>query len=507
MPFTRLAAALFLFAPALADADADAGARTALLTAFGGEALQRVVRFDYRLQLHEASGAPLRDADHRLLPASGQLWQRNRGDGSEAWWDGTSAWQRDAAGRWLALGPAASAALAGHVRSHFFVLLRDPATRVEPLDGQRRRLIPAQGEAFTVVLDGHGRIAENRFDDGTLASESDYVSLDGAWWPRRFAVETTDGRRLNGVFSGLAVGSEAALPAPAPPPSASDGDAVSGAALRLAPGTLSTPRNEYNLSEAAGLRVFARSDAGFANSRIWLQRRAGAGWGAPEEAPLSPGFADSDPWLTADGRWLYFVSNRPAAGREADRRDLDLWRLAVDAAGGFGAPEHLGAAVNSPGYELGPELHDGVLYFNSTRAGGPAALALYRAALQQNGLPGNAEPLPAPFNDGAQQGDFTLSPDGRYALFWSQRAGSAAGDLYAVARRDGGWSATAVRLPAPFNSAGADFTPGFSADGSLLRFASDRAPAGLAETGPGAGGLADLYAVPAADLDAALLGD
>jgi hypothetical protein len=502
MPYTRLASALFLLAPALAGAKADA--RAALVAAFGGEALQRVSRFDYRLQLHAAGGELLRDADHRLLPASGQLWQRNRRDGSEQWWDGSAGWQRDAEGRWLSLDEAASAGLAGHVHSHFFVLLQDPATRVERLDGQRLRLIPATGEAFTIVLDEHGRIAENRFDDGTVATESDYVALDGAWWPQRFAVTTAAGRQLNGVFSAMALGGEAVLPAPAPPPSDQDGEAVSGAALRLAPGTLSTPRNEYNLSEAATLRVFARSDAGFANSRIWRQRRVGGGWSAPEQAPLSPGFADSDPWLTPDGRWLYFVSNRPAAGRAADRRDLDLWRLAVDAGGGFGEPEHLGAAVNSPGYEFGPELHDGVLYFNSTRAGGPAALALYRAALGDDGLPGGAEALPAPFNDGAQQGDFTLSPDGRYALFWSQRAGSAAGDLYAVRRHGEGWDSTAIRLPSPFTSAGFDFTPSFSADGRLLRFASDRAPAGLSETGPGAGGLADLYAVPVADLDAAL---
>jgi hypothetical protein len=502
MPISRLAFALLLLLPAHAGADADA--RAALVAAFGGEALQRVERFDYRLQLHNASGERLRDADHRLLPASGQLWQRNRVDGSEAWWDGSAGWRRDAQGRWLSLSDAAAAGLAGHVRSHFFTLLQDPSTRVQRLDGQRLRLIPTKGEAFTIVLDTHGRIAENRFDDGTVAAESDYIALDGTWWPQRFAVTTAAGRKLNGVFSAFALGGEAVLPAPAPPPSEQDGDAVAGAALRLAPGTLSTPRNEYNLSESARLRVFARSDAEFANSRVWLQRRTGEGWSAPEPAPLSPGFADSDPWLTPDGRWLYFVSNRPAPGRDAERRDLDLWRLAIDAEGGFGEPEHLGAAVNSPGLELGPELHEGVLYFNSTRAGGPAPLALYRAELDDQGRPGAAEALPPPFNDGAQQGDFTLSPDGRYALFWSQRAGSAAGDLYAVRRRGEGWDSTALRLPSPFNSAGFDFTPGFSSDGRLLRFASDRASAGLSETGPGAGGLADLYAVPAAELDAAL---
>ena len=492
-----LLAALVLLCLPLPAAATDA--RDDLVAAFGGEALQRIGRFDYRLVLRDDAGGLLRDADHALLPATGRLWQRDRRDGSERWWDARAGWQRDAQGRWLSLGDAAAAGLAAHVHSHFFVLLRDPATRVESLDARSRRVLPAMGEPFTVLLDADGRIASNRFDDGTVADESGYVALDGAWWPRRFALATADGRRLSGEFSELAVDADANLPAIAPPPASADGAPVAGAALRLAPGTLSTPRNEYNLSEAGDLRVFARSDADFAKARIWLQRRAGDGWGAPEEAPLPPGASDSDPWLTPDGRWLYFASDRAAPGRDAKRRDLDLWRLPIDAQGAFGEPEHLGESVNSPGMELGPELHDGVLYFNSTRAGGTAPLSIYAAALDADHRPGAPSPLPAPFNAGVQQGDFTLSPGGRFALFWSVREGSAAGDVYAVRRVGDGWDARAIRLPSPVNSAGFDFTPSFSADGTLLRFASDRAPAGLPETGPGAGGLADLYAVPAAD--------
>ncbi len=501
-PRHALLAALLVGLPSLAAADA----RADLVAAFGGEALATVEQFDYRMALRDADGRTLRDADHALLPATGRLWRRDRGDGSERWWDGQAGWERDAQGRWLSLGETAAAGLAGHVQSHFFVLLRDPKTQVIALDATTRRLVPAVGEPFTIVLDGDGRIAENRFDGGTVATESDYVMLDGAWWPRRFTVSTADGRRMVGEFSELDVSDDARLPALEPPQAADDAQPVAGAALRLAPGVLSTRRNEYNLSETARLRVFARSDAGFARARIWMQRRVGDRWSAPEEAPLPAGASDSDPWLTPDGRWLYFASDRPAPGRDPARRDLDLWRVPIDADGVFGAPEPLVGAVNSPGMELGPEVHGGTLYFNSTRPSGPAPMALYAAPLDPEGGPAAPQALPSPFNDGVQQGDFTMTPDGRFALFWSQRAGSAAGDVYAV-RRDGeGWAAEAVRLPSPINSAGFDFTPAFSADGTLLRFASDRAPSGLPETGPGAGGLADLYVVSAGEIEAALRG-
>ena len=290
---------------------------------------------------------------------------------------------------------------------------------------------------------------------------------------------------LLGSMAAVAVPSEHRLATPS-----------AGQAVRLGDGWLSTNANEYNLSTDAGQRllVFGRSTTGdFQDARIWTARRDGDGWAAPAPAPFSEAhWRDSDPWLTPDGRWLYFVSNRSAPGRDAARDDLDLWRARVTATG-FGPLEHL-AAASSPGEELGPELHDGWLTFNSTRPDGPAALALYRARMVDD-APMAPEAMPAPFNDGLAQGDLTFSPDGRVALFWSIRGDSRDPDLFIVRRAGRQWSA-AERLAAPFNAPGMDFTPAFSADGRSLRWASQRAPDGVGAIQDGG---ADLYA---ADADA-----
>lgn len=262
-------------------------------------------------------------------------------------------------------------------------------------------------------------------------------------------------------------------------------------AMRLGEGWLSTSANDFNLSMDAGERllVFGRSSTGdFSDAQVWMARRDGSGWDTPARAPFSdPRWRHSDPWLTPDGRWLYFVSNRPAPGRDEAREDLDLWRAPIEG-GRVGALQHL-AAASSPGEELGPELHQGWLLFNSTRSGGPAPLSLYRARLDK-GLPLAPEPMPAPFNEGRVQGDLTFSPDGRTALFWSVRGESKEPDLFASRREGQGWSA-AVRLPAPFNAAGMDFTPSFSADGRTLRWASQRMADG---TDAVEDGRADVYA-------------
>ena len=247
--------------------------------------------------------------------------------------------------------------------------------------------------------------------------------------------------------------------------------------------SFASPRNDYNPSFDAGerLMVFARSDADFANAKIMVAERQGRSWSRARTIGFSdPRYSDSDPWLTPDGRTLYFVSDRPTATR-GNRKDLDIWRSRRTATG-WSSPEHLGDDVNSRGPELGPELHDGVLTFASVRRGGVGGLDIYRSA-ERNGRFGPAELLPGPFNSKESDSDFTLSPDGRLAAFW--RGGQTA-SIYISSRTARGWSEPKPLGPSvnigPFN-----FTPSFTSDGRRLWFASTAARAGQPA------GMADIY--------------
>ena len=243
-----------------------------------------------------------------------------------------------------------------------------------------------------------------------------------------------------------------------------------------------SPLNDYNLSEAGRIRVFARSEAEFRNARILVSERRGRGWSEPRPIAFTdPRFSDSDPWLTPDGRTLYFISDRPAEGRAAGARDYDVWR-ARRTARGWSAPERLGPEVNSAGMELGPELHGGTLYFSSARRSGRGGLDIYAAATRGAGF-APAALLDGPFNGAASDSDFTLSRDGRTALFWRSGDGGT-GRLHIARRGPSGWSEPAP-LPAAINRGAFNFTPSFARDGRSITYAS---------TGPD--GLADIYRAP-----------
>lgn len=233
----------------------------------------------------------------------------------------------------------------------------------------------------------------------------------------------------------------------------------------------------YNLQERGDMRVFARSRAGFRQARIYQQRRVAGQWQREEAMPFSDArWRDSDPHLSADGRALTFSSDRPAEGAKP-MGHLDLYESRMQD-GRWRVPQRLPERWQSPAYELGPERYGDTVYLASYREGGPGKLAIY-AADSPDAAP---QALPAPINVGAANSDFTLTPDGRHALWWSDRAGKdgGPGDLY-VAERLGAGFGPALRLPASVNGPGFEFTPSVSADGQWLFFASTRGDAsGLA---------------------------
>ena len=233
---------------------------------------------------------------------------------------------------------------------------------------------------------------------------------------------------------------------------------------------VSSNLNDYNLSldGVEQVMVFARSEAEFRNARILIAERSGAGWSAP--VPISftdDRYADSDPWLTPDGKTLYFISDRPAEEREQGRTDYDIWQ-SNRTADGWSPPEHLGREVNSRGQELAPELHDGALFFSSARKNGVGGLDIYRAEVVGGRLQ-PAELVEGPFNTISSESDFTLSSDGQSALFWRSLDGR--GTIHISYRDLDRWS-DPVPLAAPINSGPFNFTPSFSADGRQIRYAS-----------------------------------
>jgi TolB protein len=230
---------------------------------------------------------------------------------------------------------------------------------------------------------------------------------------------------------------------------------IIGEATLFAPDIASTEFSEVRLTLSPDGRTalwFSRDRPGGAGGYdIWISRRDGRRWSAARPVPFNSPQRDFDPAFSADGRHVYFCSDR-AGGLGGD----DVYRVAV-AAQGFGTPEQLGPAVNSAGNEFAPMLSpDGTrLLFSSHRPGGTGRHDLH-VAHQSAGKFEAARRLPGAINTPADEFDATFLADGATIAFArAQDFRKDRVDLYAAAPRDGHYDVGTV-LPQTVNSGGKD---------------------------------------------------
>ncbi|MEN5208331.1 TolB-like protein [Stenotrophomonas terrae] len=115
---------------------------------------------------------------------------------------------------------------------------------------------------------------------------------------------------------------------------------------------------------------------------LWQAQLQDKRWTAPQPLALNSSADELDPFLSSDGQWLYFASNR-----KGGHGGLDLFRAAVAADGSLAAPQNLGPAINTRQDERSPALaDDGRLLFASNRGGGSGGWDLWQARASGDGF-------------------------------------------------------------------------------------------------------------------------
>jgi Tol biopolymer transport system component len=211
---------------------------------------------------------------------------------------------------------------------------------------------------------------------------------------------------------------------------------------------------------------------------ILVSRFQNGKWGEPEMAEFSGQHSDFDPFISPDGRRLFFCSDRTA---DAQRKsDFDIWVVDQTATSppsppSWSAPKRLEAPINTPAQEFYPSVAaNGTLYFSSNREGGKGRGDIYRARLI-DGKYAEPENLGEMINSQFFEGDPYIAPDESYLIFvsYGRPEGQGDGDLYLSLRREGAWT-KAVNLGSPINSRALDFCPIVSPDGKYFFFTSER---------------------------------
>ncbi|MCJ7819613.1 MAG: PKD domain-containing protein [Bacteroidales bacterium] len=171
------------------------------------------------------------------------------------------------------------------------------------------------------------------------------------------------------------------------------------------------------------------------NLGIFTARRQGSGW--TDITPFiynDPAYNLSYPFVSSDGRYLFFSSDMPGT-----RGKYDIF-MCENVAGEWSKPVNLGDNVNTADAEIHPFLHNsGRLYFASDRSGGLGGLDIYYS-VSSFGSWSKPQTLSDPINSEADDFAFYSSPSGQEGYFSSNRR-RYSDDIYRYATTIIRWSA------------------------------------------------------------------
>ncbi|MES2110349.1 MAG: OmpA family protein [Bacteroidota bacterium] len=168
---------------------------------------------------------------------------------------------------------------------------------------------------------------------------------------------------------------------------------------------------------------------GLGRCDIYIAQKKGDDWSKPFDLspPINTTGWESQPSISADGKTLYFVSNR-----KGGYGGYDIWKSHLTDKG-WGEPENMGPNINTMYDEQSPFIHadDSTFYFCSNGWPGLGGKDLFVSRLGKDGKWQKPENLGYPINSSGDENGLTLTATGAYAFFSSNNLNGFGGyDIY-----------------------------------------------------------------------------
>ncbi|HIE44701.1 MAG TPA: hypothetical protein EYP87_00665, partial [Flavobacteriaceae bacterium] len=144
-------------------------------------------------------------------------------------------------------------------------------------------------------------------------------------------------------------------------------------------------------------------------------------WGMAKKLPFNyQNFSITYPYLSEDGKTLYFVSDK--SGND------DIYKVKMLSEWGFGIPEKLSSKVNTSSDETSPFILNGNLYFSSKRNGGLGGFDIY--SLDLNDENSEVKRLEEPINSSYDDFCFIKNQSGKGYFSSNRLGGKGKEDIY-----------------------------------------------------------------------------
>jgi len=241
----------------------------------------------------------------------------------------------------------------------------------------------------------------------------------------------------------------------------------------LGEGKISTGSPEFGTTVNAkqDLIFFNRTSADRSEMRILYAILEGGQWTNPHTLPFSTGkYRDVDPFLTVDGKRLYFSSNRPTDTASLETGVFNTWYVEKKGKA-WSAPINPGYPLNSDSTEIFVSMaQSGNAYFVSERETRGIMVCKF-----ENGHYTEAKGIELKLRgESIYASNPCVSSDESFLIVASRDPqGNGTPDLFVSFNEEGKWSEM-INLGEAVNSPYAEFAPGLSKDDHVLFFTSEK---------------------------------
>ena len=212
-------------------------------------------------------------------------------------------------------------------------------------------------------------------------------------------------------------------------------------------------------------------------SVIMVSRKIRNKWRKPKVASFSGSYSDLEPFLSDDGKRLYFASNRPLSVDSTSSKDYDLWVVERESPKAkWSPPINLGPPVNTEHNEFYPSIsQNGNLFFTSDGPDSKGKDDIY-FSLRKDDAFETPISLGDSINSPGYEFNAFIAPDESYLIFtgYNRPDGLGSGDLYISFRESDNTWTRAANLGDKFNSKFMDYCPLVDTKSQTLYFTSRR---------------------------------
>ena len=161
---------------------------------------------------------------------------------------------------------------------------------------------------------------------------------------------------------------------------------------------------------------------GYGSCDLYWSKKVGNSWTVPENIgkPVNTQFWESQPTFGADGKTIYYTSNRPGG-----KGKCDIWKTTMIEEGVFSEPVNVGEPINTSGDELAPYLHPNgmVLYFVSTGHPGMGGQDLFYSLQDSKGKWNQPINMGYPINTEDNESSIVVNAKGTRGFVASNKQG------------------------------------------------------------------------------------